>query len=545
MIIGTIIYSLLGTLLQLLDAACVWIANKILDDTITVFSANQNIFTTFVDLIPFASTIHLNSIIKGISYGVVFLLMVISILRSVTSPFTGDDAINPAQAGIRAAVAIVLIIAIFGAGFGFSGTNNVYYAGLLDPIGRWFGTILSKVGAVPSRGLENVFKFELNPIEYIAGILLELALLTSIVGAALQYVERIISFAIYMIFGPIAVAMYASKDTASVCRTWLMGVFSEFLSIVVSLIMWISFIQSAKTGDGSLLHYAIMIAILGIMRNSEKIINAFGFQTIRLGDSARSMVAGIGMATSGFMIANSTYRFATTAGKNFINSNGGKPIGTINPINGRGEFGNPSFSTSFGQAMQVMTAPTPATAYNAYKNARSQSQAMTAVKTAMANNQPVNAQTLNTALGLTNSSNIHAVGGGSAGDTMFAATATLTDGETKISGFMGDAEINKGGQVETVRNAFFPLDQGANTLSQGDIVTFGDGANRFISDESVLMNNGTGASVYKTYYNPLYAGENNPSNPPETKAPDNSDGDLPPESRGSIVSEKIYPAKDV
>ena len=97
-------------------------------------------------------------------------------------------------------------------------------------------------------------------------------MLTSIVGAALQYVERIVSFAIYMIFGPIAVAMYASKDTSSVCKTWLMGVFSEFLSIIVSLIMWISFIESAKSGDESLLHYAIMIAILGVMRNSEKII---------------------------------------------------------------------------------------------------------------------------------------------------------------------------------------------------------------------------------------------------------------------------------
>ena len=544
MIIGTIIYTLLGTLLQLLDAATVWIANKILDDTITVFSANQNIFNTFVDLIPFASTIHLNSIIKGISYGIVFLLMVISILKSIASPFTGDDAVNPAQAGIRAAVAIILIIAIFGAGFGFSGTNNVYYAGLLDPIGKWFGTVLSKVGAVPLRGLESVFRFNLNPIEYIAGILLELALLTSIVGAALQYVERIVSFAIYMIFGPIAVAMYASKDTSSVCKTWLMGVFSEFLSIIVSLIMWISFTESAKSGDESLLHYAIMIAILGVMRNSEKIINAFGFQTIRLGDSARAMVAGIGMATSGFMIANSTYRFATTAGKNFMNSNSGKPIGTVDPINGKGEFGNP-VSTFFGQAAQVAMAPTPMTSYNAYKNARSQSQAMTAVRTAMANNQPINAQTLNTAMGLSSNSNIHAIGGGAAGDTMFAATATTADGKT-INGFVGDAAVNRGGQVETIKNAFFPIDQGPDALAEGDKIVFGDsGIERFVSNESIMMNNGTGSSVYKTFYDSSLTGDNNIPDPSETKAPDNSDAQLPPTNRGPVVDEKEYSPKNV
>ena len=79
MIIGTVIYTLLETFLKLIESGCVWIANRILDDTITVFSADQNVFVTFINLIPFANTINLSAIIKGTAYGIAMMLMSISI----------------------------------------------------------------------------------------------------------------------------------------------------------------------------------------------------------------------------------------------------------------------------------------------------------------------------------------------------------------------------------------------------------------------------------------------------------------------------------
>ena len=122
MLIGTIIYTFAELLVQGLFQAIIAIAGKILDDSITVFTSDQNIFDTFINFIPFAENVHLPSIIRSISYGLVILMLVINLLKSVASPMTGDSAISPAQACIRAALSITLIIAFFGVGFGTTDT---------------------------------------------------------------------------------------------------------------------------------------------------------------------------------------------------------------------------------------------------------------------------------------------------------------------------------------------------------------------------------------------------------------------------------------
>ena len=138
LIITTLIYTCLETILKLIENAVVWVARSILSGSITAFSDDQNIFQSFIDLIPFSASLHLGPIIKGMSYGLVVLLMIISVLRSMSSPFTGNDAENPAQSLIRAAVSMVLITAIFGTEYA-GGASSIRFGGLLDVIGRWFG----------------------------------------------------------------------------------------------------------------------------------------------------------------------------------------------------------------------------------------------------------------------------------------------------------------------------------------------------------------------------------------------------------------------
>ena len=499
MIIGTVIYTLLETFLKLIESGCVWIANKIMDDTITVFSADQNVFVTFINLIPFANTINLSAIIKGTAYGVAMMLMSISIVKSFISPFTGDDSINPAQTAVRAAVTIILIGAIFGSSFGWS-QSYIYYGGLLRLIGKWFGTLLSKVGAIPGRGLTHLFSFKLNPVEYIAGILLELALLTSIVGGALQYVERIISFAIYIIIGPIAVSMYASKDTENICSDWIMGVLSQFLAIFISLIMWIAFIESAKKGDSSLLHYAIMIAILGVMRNSEKIINAFGLQTMRLGDSARAAVAGFGLATSTIVMSSRFSSLATRKGSssltNVAGANSMYAPGTVSAYNRAGVFGDP-YSMKLSQAKNITTSMQPITAI---RNASAQNKAMSSVTGALSSGNAIDAKTLNTAMGLSNNTSVHAIGSGSEG-LLQPASVMSSKGQT-VNGFMGDAALSRGGQVEIVKDAFFAASDGFGQIEKGTPINLPpiyEGENRYITGGGPLLDNNSN-HIYRTSY---------------------------------------------
>ena len=464
MIIGTVIYTLFETFLKLIESGCIWIANKILDDTITVFTGDQNVFVTFISLIPFADTIALPSIVKGTAFGTVILLMVTSVVRSFVSPFTGDDALNPVQSGLRAVITIILILAIFGTGFS-QGQSRIYYDGLLSLIGKWFGTILSKVGAIPERGLTHLFSFKLNPVEYIAGILLELAVLTSIIGAALQYVERIISFAVYIIVGPIAVSMYASKDTENIFKDWVMGVFSQFLSILISLIMWIAFIQCAKADNDTLLHYAVMIAILGVMRNSEKIISAFGLQTMRLGDSAKAAVAGVGAITSAVMMSSRLASFTShksiSSATSIAGSSSMYAPGTVSAYSKSGSFGN-SASMKLEQAQSILRSSQPITAI---RNAGTQNKAMSSVRNAIESGSSIDARTLNTAMGLNTNTSVHALGSGENG-MMQPASVLSSDGST-VQGFMGDAAFNRGGQVEVVKDAFFAANSEPVSLDRG------------------------------------------------------------------------------
>ena len=495
-----VLYAVIENLIKLLESACAYIASNILDSSITVFSADQNVFETFISLIPFSSSINLGAIIKGISYGVVMLLLMVSILKSFTSPFTGDDSVNPAQAGIRAAVAVVLIVVIFGGSFGTS-TGTVHYGGILEYIGKFFGTVLSKIGELPRMNLLNL-EVHLNPAEYIAAILFDLALITSIVGAALQYVERVVSFAIYIIMGPIAVAMYASQDTSNVTRQWMTGLLSEFLSIFVSIIMWIAFIDSANHfersswGGGSMLHYAVMIALLGVMRNSEKIINAMGFRTITLGDSARAAVAGVGLATSSVMMLS---RFSSSGTMNSYasRSSSANISGTVSPFNSSGQLRN-SASMSVSQARNVLQSqafhPLNSIKNNVARNAVAQNKAMAEVRSAIANKTSVSASTFNSAMGFSSNSMVHAIGNGK--DSLLQPAYVKTpDGNSTVSGFMGDAIINKGGQIETAKNMFFPMSSvDSASFQTNSPVLVGENmadSSRYISGNGIMLNGPT------------------------------------------------------
>ena len=438
----------------------VWVAKSILDGSITTFNDNQNIFQSFINLIPFSGSLHLGPIIKGISYGLVVLLMIISVLKSISAPFTGNDTENPAQSVVRAAVSIILIMAIFGTKYA-SGAASVQFDGLLDVIGRWFGTILSKIGTIPGSSTFR-FSFHANPAEYIGVILLEFSLLTMIVSAALQYVERIICFAIYIILGPVATAMYTSKNTESIFKDWMMGVISQFMAIFISLIMWVAFIESAASDSDTLLHYAIMLAILGVMKNSEKILDAMGFKTMRLGDSARAAVAGAALFMTSVTSVASLQR---------IHAGGGRPAGngmemapgTTGAFAADGSLRS-SASMKASQAWQVANSWKPVTAI---RNANAQNRAMSSVQSTMQNQTAISAATLNSALGYNSSSRVHALGNGP--QSMLQPAMVRTSDGRAVSGFVGDAAINRNGQVETSRNAFFALDDGSR-LSPGSTV---------------------------------------------------------------------------
>ncbi len=544
MLIGTIIYTFAELLVQGLFQAIIAIAGKILDDSITVFTSDQNIFETFINFIPFAENIHLPSIIRSISYGLVILMLVINLLKSVASPMTGDSTISPAQACVRAALSITLIIAFFGVGFGT--TDTFTFDGIISLIGRWFGSILSAIGMEDfNSGLANMKL--VNPFsdafEYIGAILLFLAMLTSVLGAALQYVERIISYALYVVLGPIAIAMYTNKETAQTFKDWMVGLFSQFIAILLSLVMWICFIHSINTSDGSVFSYAVSIAILGLMRNSEKILNAMGLRatTMSLGDSARSIggalntVFGAVGATVGLSkslhnyVSNKNHVVAGQSINASATSHGFDSAGTW--MGDKGYIKNDNSQILSGLTSGRFITNTS----NAIKRSNEQHNAVNSINTALQNNESINAQTLNTAFGFDNNTGIRVVGSGEGG-MLQPAMVKNADGQD-VKGFTGDVVYEHGGQIDTV-NAFIPTST-PGLIDAGTAITNlnGEGVNQIIADKGFSLGN-TSAYIFRI---------DSEANSPSFNEIDNG-GTLPTGGlnldKPKVVSETVYEAKN-
>lgn len=225
MVATAIIYAVLQTILEGLLWSVVAVSNAILDESITVFNSGTlgvNIFDRFVSLIPFTNTTVINSTIRAIAYSIIVLFILFAAIKSVFAPALADDkAPNPIQAIIRGIVAAFLIIIIFG-----TSNETLFGYNLLTQVGRLFGAIL---GLLPSAGnIDLTFSLpDLNPVYYITNIILIVTLVVSVFGAAITYVERVVSLAVTVIIGPVAVAMYASADTADTAKQWAMSVLTQ------------------------------------------------------------------------------------------------------------------------------------------------------------------------------------------------------------------------------------------------------------------------------------------------------------------------------
>ena len=140
-------------------------------------------------------------------------------------------------------------------------------------------------------------------------------LIISVFGAALTYLERVLSLAVSVIIGPVAVAMYVNPDTADTAKQWALSILTQFLAVFISLAMWTAFLNQLSAAfaydkpllsdsGGEIFAFAVAIAILSLVKNSEKILNTFGLRTMTLGDSARMVMGGISTIAGAAMMAS-------------------------------------------------------------------------------------------------------------------------------------------------------------------------------------------------------------------------------------------------
>ena len=572
-IIGLVIYALLETLIDLFLQGSVWIATQIMNDSVTIFSSDQNILNSFYELLPLGfssadgkeSFLDLAGIIDGISVAFLVLIIMSSIIKSLASPITGEETENPVQVGIRAVIAIFLKTIIFG-------SSLFAFDGLLGYIGKIFTIAMSYVGEkiseVSPGGLDYVFgEFTVtaNPAAYIGLLIITASLVAAVLGAAITYIERILTFVASLLIGPITVMLYASKSSSDVTKSWVQSIFAQLGAILLSLVMWVLFLaqlDSALQGEGGIwaaltgeragariFKLAVAIAILSLVRNSEKIFNNIGIRTMPNAESARALLGGISLVGASAMTA---FRLGVPLGQKtadrFIHggnnpAKGGSAFGSGDPTPGKklynekGEMalGNKGSSQTVGNRVRGAVAVARQGGSNAplfgknsvHSMQQRQSEAISHIAEQVKNGDvgsPISgvnmkygsetknfsaAQTANMSLSgradgtgkfafVSSTQNaiqnatvnkdgsaLASSASGLSSSVRIAETAA-TDGSA-VKGFAGSAVFSSNG-VDSVKGAYFvPTENGMAELARGQSINTGDGVEMQITGSKVAI----------------------------------------------------------
>lgn len=315
-IISVVVYALLGTFINMLIKGSANIAANILSFVLDKLEGNT--LNSIVSLVKFP--IDIGPVIRVIAFGMIGIILVSGIIKSLTANITGAKTESPWQIGFNCFVAVLLILLFFGTGKEqlLEGTkdaaNNTYvYSvisdGFLSQISKVFHLILNEIipvvktaDSTAASGIASI-NLQIPPTDYIGLLILSAGLFGSIIGGAISILERFVQLAVFYIIGPVALALYAGSDTRSSAKQWIFGFVTQYAAICISLIMWAAAMQSldgfldiemqnasitSKLGVG-----AMTIVLFSIAGNSEELLNVIGFKTMSPMDAARTVQNGV------------------------------------------------------------------------------------------------------------------------------------------------------------------------------------------------------------------------------------------------------------
>ena len=113
MVIATVLYAAMQTIITLLFSGALWISQKILDSSITIFSEGDNIIQNFINILPFPETLNISGIIFGIADALLILIFAVTMIKSYSSAFTGESSPNALQFVFRCRLTLLLSKLIF------------------------------------------------------------------------------------------------------------------------------------------------------------------------------------------------------------------------------------------------------------------------------------------------------------------------------------------------------------------------------------------------------------------------------------------------
>ncbi len=275
---------------------------KVLDDVFAGFLTSSTKTTG-------GATLVIGQTIMTTAYILIIFIVVIQTLSSMARSIQGEDAENPLKIVLRGVFTIILEFVIFGNPFRSTNSTLFYNKGLLGQMGTFFAGILAPFSNVLTQTMTNDlglgnWTINLQPAENIILCVLAFAVFKGVLEAGIVFVERWLTFAMSVLFGPIAVATNASRETSDSFKKWMSSLLGQILTIFISLLIFNMFLgtmgpafkkmgEVTKMGSNIIFSYVISIVILALYKNSEKFLNSFGISTVANGNAFADVAAGI------------------------------------------------------------------------------------------------------------------------------------------------------------------------------------------------------------------------------------------------------------
>lgn len=303
----TLLPAIIGWLLT--DVLLVF-ARSVIKDLLIDVILNGG-FITYDGLATYLSTIAgpagstetgISETIYILAFVTVAINVIISGIKMVMAPTLGKQSESPMAFFARCMITAILLI---------------FYPKLVSLVVNF----LNGIAEMPMFQLDanaiNEIDIWMNPLKDGVGytllyIVLTTMILKDVVFAIFIYVERYFSFALYMLLGPVVIAMYPNENQKGMVAEWFKQILTQMLVILISLFCFNLFCRYLTTsnwteiysittenvaevfiGSGELLRAIVAVALIELVKNSEQIVNALGLRTIPSGDSARSFVQGV------------------------------------------------------------------------------------------------------------------------------------------------------------------------------------------------------------------------------------------------------------
>ena len=215
-----------------------------------------------------------------------------AIAKAVISPYQDTKTPHPLKIALKIMIATVLLA--------FRMQVIQVAKGIFDVI---FG-IINTEGAFDISGW-NFMGMDIIPSNLFARIVMLCILCYSLITAALAYLERIVTFAIFAYTYPIAIAFSAGDQTNESAKLWLKGMISQIIMITLSTIAIVAgvklsnnFFSESEIGSMDIVSVFLGMNFLAIAKNSEKFLNMYNIRTMPNQDTLRAFAGGFGLALS-------------------------------------------------------------------------------------------------------------------------------------------------------------------------------------------------------------------------------------------------------